>query len=301
MSVYFKRLHSVFTLLMLSILIIRPAQGEISNAAFSEHYRSKVAAISSQSQVVYYLLGVQGEKAPAAHIYVDGEFHTSLLPGGYTTFCLAPGEHGLNAVFNDEPGYAGKHEQPGIELKSGETLFLRADEKFGPSPVLVSREVAEKEMVDTLRQVHVKSRASAIKSCGVEGAPSQKAYTLSGEVLFGFGKASYEDIKPEGRKAVGELVRQLNRDNASVGRIEVVGHTDRIGREATNEVLGLRRAQVIRQMMIDNGLPESSITARSEGGRNPVSTGCKGSKQQLVDCYAVDRRVVVLVDSREMQ
>lgn len=276
------------------------AQADVASAVFSDRYHSIVAAAPSQSQVVYYRLGVQREKAPAAHIYVDEEFHTSLLPGGYTVFCVAPGAHGLNAVFNDAPGYYGKHEQPTVQFNAGETLFFRADESFGPLPISVSRQVAEKELGDNLRQVHVLSRASAVKSCDAAKAPPQ-TYTLSGDVLFGFGKAGYEDIKADGRKAVGDMVRQLQKDNANVGRVEVVGHTDRLGREAANEALGLRRAQTVRQLLIDNGLPAESIVARSGGSRFPVSSLCSGTKLQLIDCYSPDRRVVLHLNAvREM-
>ncbi|CRL51647.1 hypothetical protein [Pseudomonas sp. URMO17WK12:I11] len=160
-----RHLLSVCAVSLCSAGLISSAGAQVTPAVFGEPYRSMPAVAPSQSQVIYYQLGVPVENASVAHIYVDGEFHAALLPGGYTTFCLDPGEHGLNAAFNDSPGYTGKHEQPGIELKAGETLFLRADEQFGPLPVSVSREVAEKEMVGTLRQVHVKSRATAVKAC----------------------------------------------------------------------------------------------------------------------------------------
>ncbi|WP_371365431.1 OmpA family protein [Pseudomonas sp. QL9] len=260
---------------------------------FGEPYRAALQVGSDQAQVVYYRLGVPGEKFGAANIYIDEEFHTGLLPGGYTVFCLAPGSHGMSAVLRDAPAYAGKHDQPKLQFEAGKTQFLRVGENGENQPLAVPREQAEQELANNLRQVHVLSRASAVQSCKYVHQPQERSYSLSSDVLFGFGKASYEDIREDGRRDVGSLVRRLHKENVRIDKIEVVGHTDRIGRGAANEALGLRRAQTVRQLLIDNGLAPESISARSAGSRMPVTQGCRGDRKALIACYAPDRRVVI--------
>lgn len=260
---------------------------------FGEAYRPVLQVSSDQVQVVYYRLGVAGEKFGAANIYIDEEFHTGLLPGGYTVFCLAPGSHGLNAVLGDAPAYAGKHDQPKLGFEAGKTQFLRVGENGEREPLAISREQAEQELANNLRQVHVLSRASAVQNCKYVQQPQERSYSLSSDVLFGFGKAGYEDIREDGRKEVGNLVRRLHKENVRIDHIEVVGHTDRIGSDAANRALGLRRAQTVRQLLIDNGLAPASIAARSAGSRMPVTQDCRGDRKALIACYAPDRRVVI--------
>ncbi|UST72284.1 OmpA family protein [Pseudomonas siliginis] len=260
---------------------------------FGNAYLPVLQVSSDQAQVVYYRLSVPGEKFGAANIYIDEEFHTGLLPGGYTVFCLAPGSHGLNAVMEDAPAYAGKRDQPKLELEAGKTQFLRVGENGEHEPLAISREQAEQELANNLRQAHVLSRASAVQSCKHVQQSQERSYSLSSDVLFGFGKAGYEDIREDGRREIGNLVRRLQKENVRIDSVEVVGHTDRIGRDAANEALGLRRAQTVRQLLIDNGFASASITARSAGGRMPVTQDCRGDRKALIACYASDRRVVI--------
>jgi OOP family OmpA-OmpF porin len=288
------KLVLVFLLMLVSTLMLGAAQANVALNAFGNQYQAVPAVSPAQSQVVYYRLGAPGEKAAAANLYVDQEFHTSLLPGGYTVFCLAPGSHSLNAVQRDEPRYAGKHEQQLVRFEGGRTLFLRVSETGGKEPQLVERELAEKELDGSLRQAHVLSRAASVKACEYQEAPRKQSYSLSGDVLFGFGRSDYRDIGDEARQAVRDLVGQLPRKDSA---IEVVGHTDRIGTEAANQVLGLRRAQAVRQLLVENGIAPSQVTARSAGSQEPVTRGCQGGRQALIACYAPDRRVVIHVQA----
>ncbi|MFJ2713266.1 OmpA family protein [Pseudomonas sp. NPDC087346] len=76
----------------------------------------------------------------------------------------------------------------------------------------------------------------------------------------------------------------MKSDNTPLQHIEVIGHTDAIGSDSSNQALGLKRAQTVRRLLIEGGLPAAS--ARSVGSREPVSGDCDGR----------DRRVVVRVD-----
>lgn len=53
-------------------------------------------------------------------------------------------------------------------------------------------------------------------------------------------------------------------------QVEVIGHTDRRGKHAKNVELSHRRAEVVRQRLIDAGLSESAITATGRGELDPL-------------------------------
>ncbi|MTD37261.1 hypothetical protein GIX45_01185 [Erwinia sp. CPCC 100877] len=119
----------------------------------------------SKSQVVYYRsdsLNFPG----AADVYVDGEFQTALLPGGYNVFCVMPGKHSLSSFIKDYPGYAGKKEHlwP-VELNAGQTYFFRVTNDNTGKPEMVDRALAEKELGSMHQQIHVLPRASAVVDC----------------------------------------------------------------------------------------------------------------------------------------
>jgi len=277
-----------------------------ANKAFGNLYSQVPPVSNSQAQVVYYR-SQNGSTLPgAAHVYVDREFHAALLPGGFTAFCVAPGVHTLGAYLNDAPGYSGKHSDAyTATLTGGNTYFLRATEDTSGKPLSVTRANAERDLAVIRQQVQAISRASTVQACDYKPMPEAtptakpyKDYVLPGDVLFRFGKFSYGDISAAGRKAIYALANQLKADNAALKQIEVVGHTDALGSSSANQALGLKRAQTVRRILIDAGLPAAAVRSSSAGANEPVSQSCEGTRAQLISCYAPDRRVVVRVDTR---
>ena len=274
--------------------------------AFGDIYRQVPPVSVTQAQVVYYRLQNANALPGAAHVYVDHEFHAALLPGGFTAFCVAAGVYSLGAYLNDAPGYSGKKSDAyTATLTGGKTYFLRATEDTTGKPQSVTRADAERDLASSRQQVQAVSRASTVQPCDYQPMPQAaptakpyKDYTLSGDVLFMFGKSGYGDISSAGHKAINALISQLQNEHASLKQIEVIGHTDAIGSPSSNQALGLKRAQTVRRLLIDAGLPASSIRANSSGANEPVSDQCKGNRAELIACYAPDRRVVVRVDIR---
>lgn len=269
---------------------------------FGATYNSVSPVTDGQAQVVYYRTSGIGQQKAAAHVYVDSEFHTGLLPGGYSTFCMAAGSHTLGAYLNDAPTYKGKNiDLYSANLEGGKTYFLRVQENGSGAPQAVTREEAERELAGSRFQAQALSRASKVQMCNYLPKPTVQAtqfkdYALSGDVLFAFGKSGYKDIGHQGRSAIRELITQLHREHAKLERVEVIGHTDPIGSPSANQALGLKRAQTVRRLLVDGGLSASSITASSAGSSEPVTDECYGTKAEQVACNAPNRRVMVRVN-----
>lgn len=273
----------------------------VAGKVFDATYEPVAAIGEDQAQVVYYrtLGGVQ--RKGAAHIYVDREFHTGLLPGGHTTFCVAPGTHTLGAYLDDMPTYKGKHSDLyQATLQGGKTYYLRVREDGNTFPLPLARDVAEAELTTSRTQVHAVSRAASVEACRhydyLVDESRFKHYELASDVLFAFGKAGQGDISNAGHQAIARLINDLHHDDAQVKSVQVIGHTDPIGDEAKNQQLGQLRADTLRQLLINKGIPESIISASSAGNREPVVFSCYGSRAQQIACYAPNRRVVVKVE-----
>lgn len=274
----------------------------VSGKVFDATYEPVAAVGDDQAQVVYYraLGGVQ--RKSAAHVYVDREFHTGLLPGGHTTFCVAPGTHTLGAYLDEMPTYKGKRSDLyQATLQGGKTYYLRVrEDATNTFPLPIARDKAEEELATSRMQVHAVSRAASVEACRhydyLVDESRFKRYELSSDVLFAFGKSGQQDISKAGHQAIVRLIADLHRDDAQIKHVQVVGHTDPIGDEAKNQHLGQQRADTLRELLIGQGIPESIVSAASAGNREPVVYSCYGNRAQQVACYAPNRRVVVKVE-----
>ncbi len=105
------------------------------------------------------------------------------------------------------------------------------------------------------------------KFVDVQSKKDRLILTINGSVLFGFDKAKLRPIaKTRLRQVAGVLEEQ-----APDRRIEVIGHTDSLGKEAYNEQLSLRRAEVVRAYLVRSGLSSSRVQAIGRGETEPVA------------------------------
>jgi len=72
---------------------------------------------------------------------------------------------------------------------------------------------------------------------------------------------------------IEDYLRDVARDiKDNGGRVVLEGHTDDKGREVKNIELGQRRANVIMDYLMGQGLLRSQISAESKGESTPVAT-----------------------------
>ena len=122
-----------------------------------------------------------------------------------------------------------------------------------------------------------------------------KEFNLSSDVLFDFGKSS---LKPEGVSALDILYDQIKAETPKDGTALVVGYTDRIGSDASNQVLSEQRAKTVADYLVGKGIPADKISTQGRGEAEPVTgTQCDGikAKKELISCLAPDRRVSISV------
>lgn len=122
-----------------------------------------------------------------------------------------------------------------------------------------------------------------------------KEFNLSSDVLFDFGKSS---LKPEGVAALDTLYDQIKAETPKDGTALVVGYTDRIGSDQSNQVLSEQRAKSVADYLVGKGIPTDKISTQGRGETEPVTgTQCDGikAKKELIVCLAPDRRVSISV------
>ena len=116
---------------------------------------------------------------------------------------------------------------------------------------------------------------------------------ISADALFRFDKASSTDLLPAGKETLDKLANAISTGYVSVDRVDLVGHTDRLGSADYNYKLGLRRAETVKTYLQSRGVT-APINVGSAGKTQPISN-CPGTKSTpaLKECLQVDRRVSV--------
>jgi OOP family OmpA-OmpF porin len=123
--------------------------------------------------------------------------------------------------------------------------------------------------------------------------PSGGKVTLAADALFDFNKAV---LRPEGKARLDEVAARSSEIQLEV--IVAVGHTDRIGGEPYNQRLSEKRANTVKQYLIDKGIEANRIYTEGKGETQPVTGNqCdkmgseSGRNKKLVECLQPDRRV----------
>lgn len=116
-------------------------------------------------------------------------------------------------------------------------------------------------------------------------------FNLAAHALFDYDKST---LRPEGQAQLTELATKIKRGEElgqikSVTGVNVVGHTDSRGSVAYNQGLSERRANSVRNYLIQRGVRAELISAYGEGELNPIATNDTAAGRQQ------NRRVNVTV------
>jgi OmpA-OmpF porin, OOP family len=128
-------------------------------------------------------------------------------------------------------------------------------------------------------------------------APVAQVMRLSADALFAFDRGDLSDVLPGGRADIRDIAAKLR--GTRFGHIEVRGYTDRLGSSAYNLQLSQRRADAVKALLVQQGIPADRIDARGLGSQDPI-THCADNQPQdrLVACLQPDRRVEIVTFAR---
>ncbi len=98
-------------------------------------------------------------------------------------------------------------------------------------------------------------------------APTVTKVTLNADTFFDFDKST---LKPEGRQVLDQVAAQVR--SIDLETIIATGHTDSIGTEAYNLKLSERRANTVKQYLVEQGVPADRIYAEGKGKLQPIAS-----------------------------
>ena len=120
-----------------------------------------------------------------------------------------------------------------------------------------------------------------------EPAPEMQSVRVELDVKFDFDR---DTIRPEFRQDIQSLAEFMSTYPSVTTTVE--GHTDSIGAESYNQGLSERRANSVRQALIDEGVDSSRINAVGHGEARPIADNATDEGR------AMNRRVEAEVETQ---
>ncbi len=254
---------------------------------------SGVTALSSSKRDTHYKYGFGTEYAftPALTMRLEGErYHVNDPLGQRANVDLI--SVGLVYRF-------------GAPAQTVRTAYVppAAQPVYRPEPMVAQAPVAAPPPAPVVTPAPVLVPAPVVMPAPAP-APVPKPWVkvkLQADSLFGFDQDS---LQADGKQALDKLLQELK--DVNVDAVQVTGHTDRLGSAAYNAKLSTRRAEAVRNYLVQvGGMPANLVTATGVGSSQPETSAneCKGVKvsQALITCLRVDRRVEVQVLGSQQQ
>lgn len=94
--------------------------------------------------------------------------------------------------------------------------------------------------------------------------PAYEKVALDATVLFDSGRST---LRPAGRKTLDDFLGQLR--GLETRTIVAVGHADRTGSAAANQILSEERVDAVKAYLVSRGIPAERVRTSAWGDRRP--------------------------------
>ena len=276
---------------------------------------------------------MQDSGAPV-DVWLDGRFHTTVLPGAFSETELCPGSRRMELATQSRggPSPRSNHNLTGL---SRQTVYVLVQTQAGTaSQNQVSAQQAQAMLPALRRQAHTVSRLLPAQDCPplpqaapvmaqqrVQAAPlpsvaaatavpplpspppeavTPTRYTLAAEMLFNFAGSKPQHLSEQGQTQIVRLGKRI-KDQLKPGQVIVVqGHTDPMGSAALNQRLSLERAQTVSRILVNSGLPARQLRAEGLGSSHLLVKDCQQmakTRDARLNCNRPNRRVEITVNA----
>jgi outer membrane protein OmpA-like peptidoglycan-associated protein len=158
--------------------------------------------------------------------------------------------------------------------------------KQGKDDLIASEKQAQQALLDTEKQ---KSDALAAELAAIAAVKEEErglVLTLSGGVLFLSAKST---LLPSAQTKLDQVAKALL-DVSPPRNLIVEGYTDSQGSESYNQGLSQRRADAVRDYLVQKGYPADHIQTRGMGEGSPIASNASAEGR------ANNRRVEIVIE-----
>lgn len=164
-----------------------------------------------------------------------------------------------------------------------ERITLLPSQDGKPSAVVVTGRQGETVLDQPYRSAVI-DRAGALAAAPTEPAEVRQRYAAtlaalpqSAAVFTVYFVTGTETLVPESAERLPQIKAALAQ--RPVPEVLVIGHTDRVDTTAVNDALSLKRAQAVRQWLVEGGVAEENIVVTGRGEREPAVATADGQAE----------------------
>jgi outer membrane protein OmpA-like peptidoglycan-associated protein len=140
----------------------------------------------------------------------------------------------------------------------------------------------------------VEDMGGRVETLQVKETATETRIELPSDILFDFDKADIRAAAAEALKQVGDLLRKSAR-----GTVRIEGHTDSKGSDKYNMRLSQRRAQSVRNWLVEReGLRNMRFAIRGFGETRPTAANSKPDGSDDPEGRQKNRRVEIVFGRR---
>lgn len=131
---------------------------------------------------------------------------------------------------------------------------------------------------------------AALKELGAKETETEYLIELPGDILFDFDKWTIMEDAEETLSKVGEII------SAYQYPVTIIGHTDSKGAESYNLELSRKRAEAVKQWLVDReGINQERIETIGKGESEPVAPNTKADGSDNPEGRQKNRRVEIRI------
>jgi outer membrane protein OmpA-like peptidoglycan-associated protein len=164
-----------------------------------------------------------------------------------------------------------------------ERITLLPNQDGRKSAVVVKRATGEQEIATPYESVELvggKEQRSALPKAEVEQRygevlQAQPARPFTYTLYFTTATA---ELTAQSRQSLNEVRQKIKGFPAA--QVTVIGHTDRVGSDESNDALSLKRAAAIRDLLVQIGIARQAIEIVGRGEREPVVQTADGVAEE---------------------
>lgn len=144
--------------------------------------------------------------------------------------------------------------------------------------------------LQTPGDIQVPTGLKAIKTTNL---PCSQRFLIGADTLFEFDKATLNPRAEETLKVLAPMIRELGPHP-----VRIEGHTDCIGTDEYNQQLSERRAERVKNWLLENRtVSREAVEILGFGEKKPVAPNTKPDKSDNPPGRALNRRVEIIVNT----
>ncbi|MGZ5095006.1 MAG: OmpA family protein [Burkholderiales bacterium] len=167
--------------------------------------------------------------------------------------------------------------------KYSERIILLPSKDGRKSSVVVRRATGEFELAAPYQSVELINGLEQKKTYAEEDLQQRYGEVLEVQPARPFTYTLYfitglTQLTTQSKEALNEVTQKIKSFPAA--QVTVIGHTDRVGTDAENDVLSLKRANTVRDMLIQIGIRDGAIEVVGRGEREPLVRTADGVSEE---------------------